>query len=259
MNKIFKVSIDIVLTKDIKWRAWKGSFGGKLIYDSFKTMNIEPTFSFRVTPPRKFKPSMKSGDSVLFEAVFWGNGSEEAVGTLIEALASLPYAFPKKVEASEIDIEKPEVGGGDDPLAVLFTVNHDPTYYRYHGAWVPLPAARRLVFSLFKRIWEASGYELEEVKELANAIEVIGGKPTFSRYKLGLGEEIPAFHGRVKYYGVMSERLARLLKWGLKYLPLLGNGSSPGMGFGNVTEVTLSSPPFETPVEPWHVNEKYTL
>ena len=259
MNEVFKVSIDVVTTKEIKWKAWKGAFAGKIVRDSLKVLGIDKPLKFRTIPPRKFSPVLKSGDSVSFEVVFWGENSEDVVGALIEGLASLTYVFPKMVEIKEFELEGPELDESEEPVSVFFTIHHGPTYYVYRGARVPLPSARRLVYSMFRRIWEASGVKVEEVKDLADALEVAGGRPAFSRYKLGPGDEVLAFHGNVKYYGVMDKRLASLLRWGLRYLPLLGNGSLPEAGFGDVIKVSLSDPPFEAPAAGWGFNEEYTL
>ncbi|UXD22692.1 hypothetical protein IPA_07410 [Ignicoccus pacificus DSM 13166] len=252
MSHVFVVSVDVVATKPIKWRAWKGVFSGKVVYDSLKASGLEPTSSIRVSPPEKFKGALKPGDVVKFNAYFWGEGAEEEVAALVQGIGALEYVAPRSLEVKEVEIEEPEVRSSEEPKAVFFAVKHLPTYYRFHGAWVPLPSPSRMIYSLFRRLSEATNSSFSnEASLIATAIEAIGGRPSFARYRIHFDEEVPAFSGTIKYYGILPTNLADLLKWALKYLPYLGVGSSPGVGFGHVEEVKLAEPPFEAPVEPW--------
>jgi hypothetical protein len=49
----------------------------------------------------------------------------------------------------------------------------------------------------------------------------------------------------------MEEGDAKLLYWASKYLPYLGVGSSPGLGFGDLKRISFERAPFETPVRKW--------
>ncbi len=258
MPSIYLVSVDVVVTKMMKWRAWKGVFAGKVVYDSFKAVGVEPQVSMKVFAPKKFKGSLTPGDAVSFKVSLWGDGVEEHVNALMQGLAEVQYVVPKMMNVQEVEVEEPPTEGNGGPRSVFFTMKHGPTYYRYHGAWVPLPAARRMVFSLFRKLSEVHGRSLEnEASLIAESIEVVGGRPSFSRYKLGLGEEVPAFEGTIKYYGIMEPPLPSILAWALKYAPYVGTGSSPGMGFGTVEWVEVGPPPFEPPVQPWEMKGRY--
>ena len=249
---IVSVDLELAISKHIKVRAWKGVIAAKAVYDSFKAIGVEPDFPFKVRAPEKLKPELKPGSKLSFSVSFWGERAEEGASALINGLPALEWAVPVKVSLNELEVGEPPRDGGDEPVAVMMVVDHGPTYYRFHGAWVPLPSAKRFVLSAFKRASEALGEDLkEEAEKLSNKLEAIGGRPKFAKYRIHFGEEVPAFSGKVKYYGVVEEREACLLSWLTKYLPYLGVGSSPGLGFGDVKEAKLEEPPFDTPVRKW--------
>jgi len=248
---IVVASIELMLTRLTKLRVWKGVIGAKVIYDAFKGIGLEPTFSFKVSIPEKLKPELKEGSRMKVTASFWGPEAEEAVSMLVTGLSTLNWAVPVAMKVSEVEIKEPP-SGSDEPVATFFLIDHGPTFYRFHGAWVPLPSARRLVLSAFKRISEASEYNMkDEAERIAGKLEVVGGKPKFAKYRIHMGEEVPAFSGIVKYYGVLEEREAELLAWALSYAPYLGLGANPGLGFGDVKRVRFEEAPFETPVRKW--------
>ncbi len=254
-GKILVADLFVEFTKNLKIRVWKGVLFGKIVYDSIGDYEG----GLRVIPPRKLKGEVKAGEKVGFKASFWGQGAEEAIQRLVTNIASLDYLVPIQLNIREIGIKEPPEGD-DKPIAIFFEVDHGPTYYKFHGAWVPMPSAQRLVLSLFKRIEEATdgSLELKEVgSELSRHLESVGGYVKFGKYKLKGGVEVPAFQGNVKYYGVMSGDLASKLLWALEYAPYLGLGSSPGLGMGTVWRVLIRKPPFETPAEPYNISKEF--
>ncbi len=249
---VTKVSVTLQITKPIKWRPWKGLFAGKVVYDAFSSLGIEPTFPFRVSPPEKFKKAMKGGEQVSFDVHFWGPEAEEAAGKLLEGLLLLDYVSPLRGNVVSVEEEFTEPEGSEEPYAVYFTIEHDPTYYRYHGAYVPFPSPKRMMFSLFRRIDEAFGTDTRELASvLGEKIEVIGGSFEKKKYAISHGQEVPAFSGKVAYYGILTEKEALALERALRLAKHLGLGQGPGMGFGNVREVIFKPPSFDTPVKKW--------
>ncbi len=253
------LDIEIEMLKNVKWRAWKGTFSGKVIYDS---MSEDSLASFRVVPPEKMRPELKAGERVEVRAVFWGPYAEEASSDVTLGLLNLDYAMPTKVSVKELKIEEvPNFERDGSPKAIYFTAYHYPTFYKFHGSWVSLPSISRMINSLFKRLAEEleTEFDSEALRELSSKLEAIGGNVKISRERVKSNLEVPTFSGKVKYYGVLNEGEIELMRWGLKYLPLLGAGASPGMGFGHVQWVEISEPPFDTPVEKLSVNEKYSF
>ena len=254
-GKLFLAEVFVEFTKNLKVRVWKGVLFGKIVYDAIGDYEG----GLRVVPPRKLGGEVKAGEKVGFKVSFWGHGAEEALYNLINNLASLDYLVPLQVNVREVEVNKlPK--GGEKPIALFFEVDHGPTYYKFHGAWVPMPSAQRMILSLFKRIEEVIG-EKPDLKdlgfELSKHLEVVGGHVKFGRYKLKGGIEVPAFQGNVRYYGVMEEDLALKLLWALSYAPYLGLGGSPGLGMGAVWRVLIRKPPFETPVEAYSISKEF--
>ena len=249
MPHIVLAQITVTVSKHMKWRPWKGLFASKVIYDAFKQVGIEPTFPFKVDPPEKFSPDLKPGTDVSFEAKFWGEEAINASSMLLEGLLALDYVVPKTVNVKEVE-EEFEVKGNEEPVALFFEVNHLPTYYRFHGAYVPYPSPQRMVFSIFKKIYEAFGVNAKDLAEsVSRKLEVVGGNFSKRVYKVSHGQEVPAFSGKVKYYGIMSEREALALLKALELSKYLGLGQGGGMGFGTVKDVKPLKPSWETPVK----------
>ncbi len=247
MSHIVLAQITVTISKHMKWRPWKGLFAGKVIYDAFNAIGIEPTFPFKVDPPEKFSPDLKPGTDVSFEAKFWGEEATNASSMLLEGLLALDYVVPKTVNVKEVE-EGFEVEGGEEPVAVFFEVDHLPTYYRFHGAYVPFPSPQRMVFSIFKKIYEAFGTDAKDLAEkISGKLEVVGGSFSKKLYKVSHGQEVPAFSGKVKYYGIMSEREAKALLRALELSKYLGLGQGGGMGFGTVKGIKLLKPSWEVP------------
>ncbi|ALU12587.1 hypothetical protein EYM_05460 [Ignicoccus islandicus DSM 13165] len=252
------LSAELELTKTLKWRAWKGTFSGKVIYDSISQEN--PVASLRTVPPEKMKPELRAGDVVKVRAVFWGPYAESTASEVSIGLLNLDYAVPINVKMRELSVDKPpEVVKSEDPKAIYFTAFHFPTFYKFHGSWVSLPSVFRMLNSLFKRLGEELGRDMDQeaLKELALKIEAIGGNLRITRERVKGNLEVPTFNGKIKYYGVLNEGEIQLLLWALKYLPLFGAGASPGMGFGHVQWVEVREPPFETPVGKFKENIRY--
>ncbi|ABU81818.1 CRISPR system precrRNA processing endoribonuclease RAMP protein Cas6 [Ignicoccus hospitalis] len=243
-------SVDVVLqiTELKKIRVWKGVFAAKVVFDAFKSVDVDPDFPFHVVPPEKLSTEVKPGTEVSFKVNFWGEVAS-APAKLAEGLLNVEYVLPIKVDVKTVEVESPPKGG-DEPVAVFFRVTHGPTLYRFHGAWVPLPSAPRAVYSLFKRMSEVTGTDLKGYADsISSKVEVVGGRPRFSTFKIHKGDELPAFFGRVSYYGIMEEDLALKLLWALKYSHYFGLGSNVSLGFGDVKEVKVEKPPFEVPVK----------
>ncbi len=254
-GKIYLAEVFVEFTRRLKIRVWKGVFFGKIVYDSIGDYEG----GLRVIPPRKLKGEVREGEKVGFKVSFWGEGAERAVNELITNLSTLDYLMPIQATVREINVKDvPE--GIEEPIAVFFEVDHGPTYYKFHGAWVPMPSAQRLVLSLFRRLDEVLGgrNDLKEIgNELVKYLESVGGHIKFGKFKLKDGIEVPAFQGNVRYYGVMSGDLASKLLWALEYMPYLGLGGSPGLGMGTVWRVLIRKPPFETPAEPYSISKEF--
>ena len=252
------LNIELEITKPIKWRAWKGTFCGKVIYDSIS--NEDVVASFRTIPPDKMKPELKAGDTVIVRAVIWGPHSEGLASDVSIGLLNLDYAIPINVELKEVKIGRPpEIDENMEPVAFYFKALHYPTFYKFHGSWVSLPSFPRMLNSLLKRIGEELENEFDKdlIDRLTTKIEPIGGNLRIARERVKGGLEVPTFSGSVKYYGVVDRGEIEFLKWALRYLPLFGAGASPGLGFGHVQLVEINEPPFNTPVEKYSENEKY--
>jgi hypothetical protein len=185
---IVTADVELTVSKPMKARAWKGVIVAKAVYDAFKSIGVDPSFPFKVSPPEKLKPDLKPGSKLAFRVSFWGPEAEEAAGDLVTGLAALEWAVPTAVKVEEVKVEEPPPPGGE-PVAVFFAIEHGPTFYRFHGAWVPLPSARRFVLSGLKRLSEATGLDLKERAEsVADKLEAVGGRPKFSKYRIHFGE-----------------------------------------------------------------------
>ena len=250
MPNVLITHITLTITKSMRWRPWKGLFAGKVVFDAFAQLGIEPDFPFKVHPPEKLSSELKPGTDVEFSVTFWGTKVSEIPSLLLEGLMALDYVMPKMVNVEELEERFEPLEGSQEPIAVLFEVDHLPTYYRFHGAYVPFPSARRMVLSAFKKVSEAFNEELKELaEEIAPKLEVVGGNFSKRIYKISHGQEVPAFTGKVRYYGILSEKEALNLLKVLELSKHLGLGQGGTMGFGTVKSIKLLKPSWETPVK----------
>ena len=240
---------------------WSGVVAGKIVYDILGScgLNVSKGGFFRVSPlyvdgkPLPPASILKPGDVAEFHIAFWGREGEEAARSFVACAPRAPEGFSiERVEAKQVELLIPEPGiveGEAQPVAFYYSVYHQPTFYRFHGAIVPYPSPRRMIAYLARLASQLTGLDYRgAAARLADILELVRWKGRISTYNIGGGRRQVAFHGEAGYYGVAGENLHLLLDALLQLARVAGLGGSPGIGFGWVEKLEPMEPPFEPPV-----------
>ncbi len=264
--------------KPVRLEGWSGVYAGKLVYDAFTRSGcvVQEGGFFRVTPIWSTASGVIAGGVLSpgnlygFEIVLWGRARSEYTMCFVYAIEKgFAPLDPHELEVREVrvDVNVPASFDGEVE-AVVYSVEHYPTFYRFHGAIIAYPSPRRLVASAARKIVEALGgpeaagaaAELlrKAALQLAERVELYKDTTRKQKVRISHGKDQPVFHGRAEYLVVASKPLISLMEDLLEASKLLGLGGSPGLGLGHVASVKKLAPRHELPkpVKPFGLAEE---
>lgn len=233
------VRVYAVIEKPLRLSAWSGSVLASLLKPLFgdNLIGVSPIIvngSWVSGSPDKIV-ILRAGSLAEFSYLVRGfnvigRGEKLRLGASVLSVAESSATYIYSLES--IRGKAPELKPGS-----RVELRYSPTIFMFEGGRVLYPSPRRLLLSAARNLSEALGVDVgEEAGRAACGVELVEWRGGVSRFYIGSGRWVKAFHGDAVYRisRSLGEREVELISLLLVSASVFGVGKSRGIGFGRV-------------------------